>query len=156
MSSSLPWSEIAHHMTEYLYVITNSGYSHEEISSHKGAVMRNKKMLRKVRDGEIRSVKPTEDEILRTKIEKGELSATTWFLKGQTSKVVTCQPTPGGQLQQMLTKVFNPSGTKEQILVTEDGGTPVTSTLRQTDPFQEKGCRFKDHNCPVEEGSLNY
>ena len=34
----------------------------------------------------------------------------------------------------------------------EDGGLPVTATLRRTDPFHPGTCRFQDPNCIVETG----
>ena len=47
---------------------------------------------------------------------------------------------------------LNPTGTKERIQVTEDGGQPAVSFLRRSDPFKVEGCRFGDTKCFVEPG----
>ena len=64
--------------------------------------MRHKSMIQRVVDGEIESVNRTKDEIIRTKREKGGLITSSWYLKGETDKVIPCQPTPGGILQSKL------------------------------------------------------
>ena len=106
-------------------------------------------MRQRVEEGEIESVHWTKVEILRTKREKGGLIISSWYLKGETDKVITCQPTPRGLLQSKLKKVLNPPGSKRRILVTEDGGQPVVSYLKKTDPFFKQTCRFGDENCIV-------
>lgn len=80
--------------------------------------MRHKEMRKKVEMGEIVSVNRTKDEIIRTKREKGGLTASSWYLKGETDKVITCQPTPGGILKSKLNKVMNPPGAERRILIT--------------------------------------
>ena len=55
-------------------------------------------MQRKVINGEIKSLFRSKDEILKTKVSKGGLSASSWYLKGKTERVMYCQPTPGGKL----------------------------------------------------------
>lgn len=73
-------------------------------------------------------------------------------MKGETKYVITCQPSPGGKLANMLKTKLNRKTNNVRILVTEDGGLPVTAGLRKTDPFKWLECRFKDPSCIVETG----
>ena len=113
--------------------------------------MRVQEMKKKVIDGEIPSLNRSKDEILRKKAAKGGACAATWYLKGQTSRVVKCQPTPGGLLTKNLKKALNPDGCKERTHVMEEGGLPVTVGLRVNDPFHPGSCRYGDPKCIVEQ-----
>ena len=107
-------------------------------------------MLRMREMGELESLNRNKEQILRMKKEKGGLTASTWFLKGKTSSVITCQATPGGVLARSVKNILNMDPSKPRILVTEDGGKPAISILRRSDLFKEPGCRFKDPTCIVE------
>ena len=50
----------------------------------------------------------------------------------------------------MLKTSLNQNSRNGRILVTEDGGLPVTAGLRKTDPFRRPSCRFNDPSCIVE------
>ena len=64
-----------------------SGYtSMERYQSIRGAVMRYEEMLKKVEDGEIPSLHRSKEDIIKTKKEKGGITASSWFLKGRTSR----------------------------------------------------------------------
>ena len=107
-------------------------------------------MVKKVENGDIDSLNRSKEEIIKTKKEKGGLIASSWYLKGKTSRTITCQPTPDGELARRLNKALNKPENKERILVAEDGGRPAMACLRETDPFFKGGCRFGDTSCPVE------
>ena len=81
----------------------NSGYSaSERYRAIREGVMRYEEMRRKLSNGEIQSLNRSKEEILRSKISKGGLSASSWYLKGKTERVMYCQPTPGGKLAKKL------------------------------------------------------
>ena len=50
----------------------------------------------------------------------------------------------------MMKERINSDPKRKRILVTEDGGLPVTVSVRKTDPFWRHECRFKDSECIVE------
>ena len=89
-------------------------------------------------------------EIKEMKIQKGGLTAGTWYLRNSTYKVISCQATPGGVLAKKIKAALNPTGTKEGIQVTEDWGQPAVAFRRRSDPFKSEGCRFEDAKCLVE------
>ena len=100
ISDDCPWSETVKHLSEFSNCLRIWGYDKKtRYQTIRGAIMRHRSMRQKVIDGEIESVNRTKIEILRTKREKGGLIASLWYLKGETDKVTTCQPTPGGILQ---------------------------------------------------------
>ena len=117
----------------------------------RGCVMRYKEMERKVKNGDIPSLNRDRTEILCAKTAKGGLMSMSWFLKGVTDRIITCQPTPGGELCRRLKECINGDVNRRRVLVQEDGGFPVTSSLRRTDPFKPHGCRFGDDQCMVED-----
>ena len=85
ISDCLPWSEAARHLTEYSNCMRISGYSSaERFRAIRGGCMRFEEMKIKVNRGEIKSLHRSKDEILRTKIAKGGLVASSWYLKGKT------------------------------------------------------------------------
>ena len=129
-----------------------SGYSSiERFNAIRGIVMCIEEMRKKVNEGEIESLNRTRAEILKQNMKKGGHTASSWYLKGNIDSVITVQPTPGGILARKVKENINNDPKKKRILVTEDGGLPVIVSLRKTDPFKEKGCRFKDKDCIVEE-----
>ena len=153
VSPDCPWDESARHLSEFSNAMRISGYnSRERLRTIQGAVSRHREMLRQVEEGKIVSINRSKVEISERKLEKGGITAGSWFLKGETKRVITCQPTPGGKLARTLTKVLNPPGTQERTLVTEDGGKPAIMSLRRTDPFMKEECRFGDETCMVEKG----
>ena len=84
MSPCLPWSDKARHLSMYSNSIRVSGYSPtERFRAIIGAVMRHAEMERKVERGEIASLNRTRDEIVKSKAEKGGLTASSWYLKGK-------------------------------------------------------------------------
>ena len=97
--------------------------------------MRTMEMLKKVSMGEIKSINRSKAEILRNKIEKGGLIASSWYLKGDTRKVISCQPTLSGILAKKLSKALNGDKGQKRTLVTEDGGLPIICSLKRADPF---------------------
>ena len=83
--------------------------------------------------------------VLAKKTEKEGITSSSWFIKGDTAKVVKCQATPGGPLAQKIEKNLNKGSTpKERIKVIEEGGAPATTSLKRSDPVKETGCRFRD------------
>ena len=112
--------------------------------------MRYKEMVRKVEVGELKSLNRGKAEIKERKIQKGGLTAGTWYLRNSTYKVISCQATPGGVLAKKIKAALNQTGTLERIQVTEDGGQPPVASLRRSDPFKSEGCRFEDAKCLVE------
>ena len=107
-------------------------------------------MEKMVENGIIKSLHRSKKEILKKKEEKGGITASSWFLQGNTAKVIKCQATPGGTLAKMLDKNLNPGSNKERIKVVEEGGAPATASLRRADPFKMAGCRFQDGSCMVD------
>ena len=99
--------------------------------------MRVREMRDKVKEGTIESINRSKEEILKAKKDKGGITAATWFLRGTTSKVTRCQPTPGGTLASKLKKCLNPKGSKERIQVVEEGGLPVSAGLKVNDPVNQ-------------------
>ena len=125
-----------------------SGYSHKErYEAIRGAVMRQEEMRRKVESGEIKSLHRDRKEIVKNKEMKGGFQSQTWFLSGETSRTIRCDPTPGSTLCKSLKKALNPPGSKERTLVVEEGGIPVTAQVRRGDPFFNGNCRFGDPEC---------
>ena len=114
-------------------------------------MLRWEEMRKKVDNGEIESVNRSKSDIIRMKVDKGGLTASSWFLKGKTHNVISCQPTPGGVLARKLSKTLNELCPNKRILVTEDGGLPVSASIRKTDPFKRNSCRFNDPLCIVEQ-----
>ena len=96
VSPNLPWQETARHLSDFSNCLRISGYSPaERFHAIKGALARHEEMLRKLEAGEIKSLNRTREEIQARKQDKGGLTASSWFLKGDTVRVMTCQPTPG-------------------------------------------------------------
>ena len=118
----------------------------------KGSVLRMEEMRKKVSDGEIESVNRKKSEIIQQKIDKGRITSSSWFLRGNTYYVISCQPTPGGILAKKLNERVNAINPTKRILVTEDGGSPTISSLKKSDPFRLPTCRFSDPRCIVENG----
>ena len=138
-------------MTEYANSLRISGYSEiERYNTIRGAVMRWKEMNNKVKNRDIASVNRSKTEIKKAKLDKGGLTARTWYLKGNTDSVITVQPTPGGKLATDIKVAVNSDPRKRRIMVTEDGGVPAISSLRKSDPFKPNGCRLSDPECMVE------
>ena len=67
-----------------------------------------------------------------------------------TRSTISCQLTPGGVLARKLEEVMNSNTRTRRLLVTDDGGLPVTSSLRRYDPFRRQECRYKDPTCIVD------
>ena len=97
-------------------------------------------MKDQVEEGTIPSLNRSKDEILVSKEAKGGNKTATWYLRGQTSKVTKCQPTPGSILANRLKKALNPEGSKERVQVIQEGGLPISSGLKINDPFRPKAC----------------
>ena len=114
--------------------------------------MHHRERKRLVERGDMRSMNRTRSEIMEMKRKKGGLIASSWFLKGKTSRTMTCQPTPDRELARRLNKALNKPDNQERTLITEDGGRPAISSIREKDPFFGGGCRFQDDTCPVESG----
>ena len=55
-------------------------------------------MERKLETGEIEAMSRTKAQIQRAKQKKGGTTASSWFLRGTTKRVMTYQPTPVGKL----------------------------------------------------------
>ena len=102
--------------------------------------------------GEIKSLHRDSKEIIASKERKGGFQASTWFLQNTTSRAVRCDPTPGGNLSIELNKILNSEGSIERTQILEEGGKPVTSSLRKNDPFYNGKCRYGDITCIVKEG----
>ena len=130
-----------------------SGYSVEErFNAIKGSVLRMEEMRKKVSDGEIESVNRKKSEIIQQKIDKGGITSSSWFLRGNTYYVISCQPTPGGILAKKLNERVNAINPTKRILVKKDRGSPTISSLKKSDPFRLPTCRFSDPRCIVEMG----
>ena len=86
-------------------------------------------MMKKVENGDIDSLNRSKEEIIKTKKKKGGLIASRWYLKVKTSRTITCQPTPDGELARTLNKALNKPENKERILVDEDGGRPAMACV---------------------------
>ena len=116
-----------------------SGYSEKDrFETIRGAHMRYQEMRSKVEKGEIQSLNRQKKEIQKMKEDKGGLTAGSWFLKGNIRRVMTCKPTPNGQLAVNLKKALNTDVSRGTVLVTEDGGQPAVSYIKKTDPFFSK------------------
>ena len=126
VSSGLPWSESVKHMNVWFKCLQDSGYGPKErLDAIKGAVQRQRKMVRMVQEGSIRSLHRTRQEILAKMTEKVEITSISWFLKGRTSKVVKCQATPGGALAKQIERNLNKGTTSlERIKVIEEDEAP--------------------------------
>ena len=81
----------------------------ERWNAIRGSVMRLEEMRRKVTKGEIESINRKKSEILKMKIKKGGLTSSSWFMKGTTYNVISCQPSPGGILARKLNDTLNSS-----------------------------------------------
>ena len=85
-----------------------SGYSHRErYEAVRGAIMRYETMKKMVSDGVISSISRTREEIKAAKEAKGGCNTNTWYLKGNTSRVVKVQATPGGILADKVKESLN-------------------------------------------------
>ena len=122
----------------------------ERFHAIRGSVMRQEELKKMVKEGSVKSLNRTKEEILRSKVEKGGLTVSNWYMKDMTTATMSCQPTPGGVLARRLKEVINRHTKTRRVLITEDGGLPITSSLRRTDPFKKSECRFKDPTCMVE------
>ena len=108
-------------------------------------------MRDKVKNIEIVSLNRKKEEIVKEKAAKGGITASSWYLRGRTERVIYCQPSPGGKLASNIKKAVNSvSRNGAKTLVVEDGGTPITASLRQNDSFRKHECRFGDKLCMVE------
>ena len=107
-------------------------------------------MLSKVKNGYIQSVNRSNQTILSAKRDKGGLTLATWYLKGKTGLVITCQAIHGGKLARDIKVAINSDPKKRNIMVTEDRGVLAISVLRRSDPFKPDGCRFSDPDCIVQ------
>ena len=63
-----------------------------------------KEMKKKVDNCEIESANRSKSDIVRMKVDNGGLIASSWFMKGKTHNVISCQLTPGGVLARKLSK----------------------------------------------------
>ena len=109
-------------------------------------------MRKMANEGSIKSVNRLKEEIIQSMIEKGGLLLSSWFLKGRTGSVISCQLSPGAFLARKLKEFLNDYHIWNRILVTKDDGLPIISQIRRTDPFKTPYYRFKDPNCIVEQG----
>ena len=151
VSEHLPWQETVDHLNRWSNCLRISGYSSKErYDTIRGAILRKKEMEKKVNTGEIKSLNRTRKKILMTKDAKGGGTAATWYLRGQTSSTIKCQPTPGGILASRLKKALNPETSKERVQVIEEGGLPISAGLRVNDPFRSQTCRYGNSKCIVE------
>ena len=98
-----------------------SEYSESDrFNSIRGSVMLHEEMIGKVLRGDIESINRTKAEILKNKMDKGGLTASSWYLKGDIRCVVSCQPSPGGILVKKISEVINGDIGRKRILVMED------------------------------------
>ena len=65
-------------------------------------------------------------------------------MKGETKRVMTCQPTPEGRLAKAIKAAVNQDFSTGRTLVTEDGGQPEIIFLKKTDPFLRDTCRYNN------------
>ena len=125
------------HLSEFSNCMIISGYKMKERwITICGSILRMEEMRRKVVRGEIESVNRKKLEIQKKKVEKGGLTSSSWFLKGKTYNVISCQPSPDGILARKVSDTLNSINPSRRILVTEDGGIPITASLRKSDPFR--------------------
>ena len=118
------------HLTEYSQTLRLSGYSYKErCETIRGAIIRHKEMEKKVKKGEIPSLNRTKREIQERKTEKGGITAGSWYLRGETVRVVTVQPIPGGRLQRAVTE-FNQQGKFQR----QDNGCGIRRTASDSFP----------------------
>ena len=103
-----------------------------------------------MKKGEIRSMNRTKKEIQEKKLEKGGITAGSWYLRGDTVRVMSVQPTPGGKLLKAVRNNVNRDSSKGKTLVVEDGGQPAIASLKKSDPFKKDGCQFGDKECMVD------
>ena len=91
-------------------------------------------------------------EICKAKLAKGGNSASTWFLKGDTTSTVTCCATPNSELQKLIKEYISKEKQADggKTLVLEDGGLPITLGLKKKNPFRVEICTFNDPNCMVD------
>ena len=82
--------------------------------------MRQEQMKRKIECKDIKSLHRDRKEIVTSKKKRG-FQSSTWFLQGQISRTIRCDPTPGSKLCKSLKEVLNSQGTKERTLVLEEG-----------------------------------
>ena len=151
ISPECGWVEYAKHLTEYSQTLRLSGYSsRERYETIKGAINRHKEMEEKVRKGEITSMNRTRKEIQERKAEKGGITAGSWYLGGETVRVMTVQPTPGGKLLKAVKNSINKDTSNGKTMVVEDGGQPAIASLKEGDPFRKEGCKFTNPDCMVD------
>ena len=127
------------HLSEFSNCMRISGYKTEERwNAIRGSILRMEEMRRKVVRCEIESVNRKKSEIQEKKVEKGGLTSSSWFLKGKTYNVISCQPSPDGILARKVSDTLNSINPSRRILVTEDGGIPISASLRKSDPFRSQ------------------
>ena len=124
-------------MSEYSHMLYISGYSATERYHYiKGALERTNTIDEEIAAGTRDSRYRTGEQIRKAKIEKGGLSASTWFLSREVSNTVTCQATPGSMLATMLSNSLSKSSTEgKRTIVLEEGGHPISLGLKKRDPF---------------------
>ena len=51
---------------------------------------------------------------------------------------------PNGELKEKISKAVNSDRETEKIMVIENAGAPITTGLREKDPFRQEGCAFNE------------
>ena len=106
-------------------------------------------MVNDARAGKIESLHRNRKQILKVKASRKSW-ANTWFLKGQMAGTISCQATPGGVLAKSIQQSVNVDRKPgNKLLVLEDGGQSIVSSLNIKDPFWKGGCVFEDTTCIV-------
>ena len=156
ISRELPWDETVSHLSEYSNMLRISGYNQwERYHNIVGAINRHRQMTKEVSEGNRESLFRTRKDIMKTKDDKGGLSAATWFLSGETRSVISCQATPDVKLAEMIREKIGKASNGDRRLVTEEGGVPVTLGLKVIDTHKKQGCQYNDKDCWVEDGKCS-
>ena len=97
-SPELPWTTKAKHLSKFSFSLKSSGYSHKyRVELKMGVIAMYKEMQGKVFAGE-RSWYRTRQELQQHKVQKGRLSAATWFLTDTVTQTLYLPITPGSEL----------------------------------------------------------
>jgi hypothetical protein len=152
--SSAPWIDRAFHLSGWCNMLRISGYNvRYRFNILKGAILRYEEMRRLESVGEIENYYRNRKQMTQATIMKGgKASASTWFMRGETTSVLGTAATPASSLRDKLQEMLNtiPVAGGGRTKAIEASGAPIYLGLKKTDPFASEGCDYGDPECIVD------
>lgn len=116
--------------------------------------MRYEEMRRQENVGEIANYYRNRSQMKQVTLDRrGKPTAATWFMRGETTAILSTAATPASSLRDKLQGMLNtiPAAGGGRTKAVEASGAPIYMGLKKIDPFATDGCDYGDPDCLVDD-----